>query len=414
MKLNQFLKLFLFLAIGIMTFTSCEDDGTGGTGGTGNGPNVSFDSNSGQDLTINPAEVFTIRVNATKGDTDLKTVTVFEDGTAISFDRLTFNGDAASANPRLLFGDEKTSFTYDIGITAHSDVSGKVYAVEVSDEGNLKKSVSLVVTTNATPPTLTYNGPATFDAAANSAVSLNVVATAGSGKIATIAVYENGVLIADPTRLDIAGNAFDANPYALPEALQAGFDDNLILRTGMAFGPTIYIIEVTDEFGGIAIQEITINIGTPLDDTLTGVLFNKSGPVGTGGLDLDAAVGTGSASMLAEIRDEGNVSTTSTNWKKQVAGVNGSEMRYVVKGQNGVSEDFTFDGVSFKDQVTQLFDAGVPFTATNSAGESVSNVVVVGDIFSVKNGDKYYLLQVTAVTETTNDNMDSYTMSIKK
>ncbi len=415
MKINQFLKSIMFLAIGAMVFTSCTDDGTGGTG-TG-GPSITFSATSGQDLTVNPNEVFTVRVNASKGDSPLKSLKVLEGGSNVAFSRLTINGTAASSNPLLLFNDDKTSLTYDITIKAHSDVSAKTYAIEVGDEANATKSVSIVVTTNATPPTLTYNGPASFTAAPNSKVSLSFVAVKGSGKISTIAVYENETLIANATRLEIGSNVFSANPYPLPTTLQTGFDTKVLVKTGATPGANKYKVEITDEFGNTASQEMTISLGQPLDASLVGILFNKSGPAGKGGLDLDNGMSTGTGATTgieAEIKDEGNVSATSTTWKKQVSGINGSEVRYIIKGQGAASENFAFADVAFKEQIVDLYEGGTLFTATNAAGEKISNVVNVGDIFSVKSGSKYYLLEVTLITNTTNDNLDSYTLNIKK
>ena len=298
MKIRDFLKLAMFFALGAVFFTSCEDDPIVDP----LGPSVTFGLNSGADLDVMRGETFTITVNATSGDVDLNTVSIYEDGTLISFDRLTINGDPAAANPILLFGADKSDLTYDIGIVAHEDAATKVYSVEVADESGLSGSVAINVT-----------------------VSFEL-----------------------------------------------------------------------------------------LDATCVGVLFNRSGPVGTGGLDLDECLGTGSTSDLAEIRDEGNVATTSQEWKKQIAGVNGAVVKYVVPGQNGVAEDFTFESVEFKDQIATLFANGVDFTATNSDGELVSNVVEVGNYFVVSKDGINYLLEVTEITETNNDNADSYTMNVKK
>jgi hypothetical protein len=301
MKIRNFLNLFLFLAIGVLTFTSCEDDGTGT--GTETGPSISFGIGSGEDLAINTGEIFTVRVTAEKGTNEMNSLSIFEDGALVSFDRLTINGTAAAANAILLVGADRTSLTWDIDIMAQSDESTNVYTIEVNDQTNTRS------------------------------VSLNVTTT-------------------DPR--------------------------------------------------------------IPIDTPLMGVLMNKSGPTGTGGLDLDEGLGTGSASTLAEIRDEGNVSMTSQDWKKQVAGVNSSEMKYIIPNQNGVPEGFTFGSVEYKDEILSLYGNGVDFTATNSDGDLVSNVVTTGDLFIVKNADNYYLLEVAEISETGGDNADFYSINIKK
>jgi hypothetical protein len=409
MKFNILIKSFLFLAIGVLTFTSCEDDGTGtGT----NGPSITFSTGSGDDLNIKPAELFTVRVNASKGESPLNTIEVKEDGTKIDASRLQINSTAAASNPILLFGDDKTSFTYDVTILSHSDVSTKTYSIQVMSEDNKTASVSLNVATDAAPPILSYLGSAVLDISPSSLFSVNLIGAVGSGLISTIAIYQDDVLMTDVSGFCFDGVVVDGNPYTLPAAYNNGFDAKYKFRTPATSGVYVYKIEIADEFGNTSSQSFTVNVGEPLEATLIGVLLNKSGPAGNGGLDLDNGTSVGSAD--GHIKDEGNVNSTSQEWKKQISGANGSIMKYVVSGQNGVSEDFTFESVSFKNEIVTLYDSGVDFTATNSGGEKVSNVVNVGDFFAVLFGDQYYLLEVTAIEETANNNLDSYTFNIKK
>lgn len=414
MKLNQVLKSFLIFALGIIVFTSCDPEGTGG--GTGSeGPSITFGTGSGTDLTVMPQEVFTVRVNASEGNTTLKTVTVYDDGAAIDFSRLTVNSTAAAANPILLFGTDKNSFTYDLGITAHSDVSSKIYAVEVEDDNGAKKSVSITVTTESTPPTLLYENQATtFDAGTSQLVSLTMKAETGSGSLSTIAVYEEGVLIADATDLEVAGTDFDANPFTLPEALQTGFEGMIIFRSSAEPGTKVYKVVITDEFGNTAEQEVTLNLGTRVE-AIMGALLNSAGPSGTGGVDLDNGMSTGSGDGEAELRDLGidNSLPNAENWIQRVAGVDGATVKYIQAGMNGVSEDFMFSNISFTEQVVSLHDSGIDFTEM-VGGSLASNVIQIGDILSVKDGDNYYLVEVENVTVTVDDNTDQYTINIKK
>jgi len=90
-------------------------------------------------------------------------------------------------------------------------------------------------------------------------------------------------------------------------------------------GSYVYTITVTDEFGLESNVEFTVNVvaATPLE-VLNGVLFNAGGPAGTGGLDMDNGMSTGSTDEAAEIKDQGIdvVERAGTNYAFQVAEVN--------------------------------------------------------------------------------------------
>ena len=408
MKNNNFLKLFLFLAVGIFTFTSCEDDGSG-TGTGANGPTVTFGLGSGDDLTIAPGETFSITVNAQKGDANLKTVKITEGSTTVDLSRLKVNGTDASANPILILVDtEKTSLTYVIDIVAHSDVSTKVYAVEVTDENNRSKSVSLNVSTTATPPSLSYNGPASFNGAPGSLQSVKLTATKGGGKLATIAIYEGANLVTNLNGAEINGTSMTENPFTLPASLQDGFTDAmLVFRVGNLTAPTEYRVVVTDEFGGSSEATFTVNPGTPVE-TIMGALLNQAGPSGTGGLDLDTGEGTGSMNAAAEIRDQGIdlALPAASNWKQQISGVNGSSLKRITAGQDGVSENFTFDGVQTKEEVAALAGQGAAVT--------VSSKLSGGEVFAVTNNGRFYLIRIASVNVTVDNNNDQYNIDIKK
>ena len=150
-------------------------------------------------------------------------------------------------------------------------------------------------------------------------------------------------------------------------------------------------------------------------DVLKGVLLNQGGPVGTGGLDLDNGVKTGSMDPLAELRDEGIDlgAPVASNWLQQISGVNSTEVKYIKKGANGISENFSFDAIKYKEEIAGLWGNGTPFTAKIGTRD-VSNKVAKGDIFIAKKGSNYYLLNVVDVKVTNNDNADSYEFDIKK
>lgn len=293
MKLSLNLRLAgLFLAI-VALFSSCTDDGTG-TAGPSLDLGVGANYVTG-DVEVVPGAVIQVNLKAAKGDSDLKVLTVKEDGVNVALDRITIGGVAANANPTLLFNNDKTSFDYVVGVLVHGSLGAKTYSFEVLDE--------------------------------------------------------NGSLASRSFKVTVAGTLVTA---------------------------------------------------------LTGVLLNQAGPQGTGGLNLLTGVGTGSMDASAHIKDEGidiGAPNNATNWIQKIRGVNGSELKYIVKGQNGVSESYTFGGITIQEEILDLWDKGTAFT--------VSNVMKVGDNIIVKNGNNYFLLEVKEVNITPNDNADNYKFDIK-
>lgn len=188
-----------------------------------------------------------------------------------------------------------------------------------------------------------------------------------------------------------------------------------------------YTFTVEDDAGEKASVSFDITVvappGTALDMELSGVLFNQAGPAGTGGLDLDTGDGTGSVNAAAEIRDLGidcNIDPANAeNWRGQIGSVNGTDMKLVdVAAQ---PEGFSFENVKTKEAIVASYDTGIVLadgvstsaTCVETAVTDVSAPVSVGDLFVVKKGDVYYMLQVDEVNKVSGSNGDNYVLSIK-
>ncbi|TXB61901.1 hypothetical protein [Phaeodactylibacter luteus] len=186
-----------------------------------------------------------------------------------------------------------------------------------------------------------------------------------------------------------------------------------------------FSFQIEDEAGEVSVTSIDVSVvdpTTPLDMTLTGVLFNQAGPTGTGGLNLDNGEGTGSADAEAEIRDLGldcTVPAPGLNWRRQIGTVNGADMVAVDLTQ---VENFTFDNVTNKEQIIGAYDTGIALsdgvsvncaTSNETAVTDVSDELTVGDLFVVLSNGTYYLIRIDAIDETDSNNNDSYELSIK-
>lgn len=416
-----FRNLFVF-AVFAMALQSCQD----GTIDPGvQNPSVSFGVGTdlvSADATVGVGQDFKVNLKGSKGDNPLKSITVQEAGTKIDLARVTYSG-GVSGNPLSLSGANASAFDLTVQIKAHTDISTKLYSFVVADDQGNVTTKSISITTVGNPPTIvepSVDQMVTVKPDGLFAATFKVAK--GSGKISKIEVLINDVVSTDLSRLfyNDLQTPYSSNPLNVPAADQESFNKELLFRAPSAIGSYTYTVKFIDEYGQVSARKINVSVGTPVT-TLEGILLNQSGEAGQGGLDLDTGAGTGTVasnptSANAEIRDEGIVNLqTDQTWKQQISGMNGSVIKYIIKGQNGVSESFSFDQVTSSEQIAALYSNGVNFTAKSTDNlRDVSNKVNMNDLFVVKNGDKYYLLVVKNIKVTTADNKDSYTFDVKK
>lgn len=246
-----------------------------------------------------------------------------------------------------------------------------------------------------------------------------VNALAGTNDLETLTVLEDGANV-PADRLSFRD--LDANTAVLAQnpILLIGYESKLLWEIGINpqddYSTKTYTIEVTDTDGNtvsVSIDITTFDPGTPITNTLEGVLLNQAGPAGTGALDLDAGIGTGTTTgnfTISEIRDWGidQGLPNDENWLRQIGPINNTTVRYA----GGLPGDFEFADITTKEEIEGYFDAG---SALPNDGGTKSDPVAVGDYFVVKSADgaKYYFLEVIEVNVTANDNADNYKFNIK-
>ena len=428
MKQLSFLSKLLFIALIASMVTSCEDPGTGG-GGTFELPPV-VDLESGTDLVTSfaeiPAEdVFKVSIKADQGDNLMSTLAVLEDGIEVDASRINLNGAGfgAFSNPYTFANSsEQASFAATIDIVSQSDASTRTYTFRVTDtKGNTDETTVDIATTIFTGPlsiSFTQMAPFTFQDFSidqQATVKFQINASKGGAKMESLSVLEDGVAIADLTRLrystiDDLGNAFnfDANPIGLLGDDQDAFSWIIWLGTHADNATKNYTFRVTDADGtteDVSIN-ITVNTGTPIVSDLVGKLLkNSGGPSGTGGIDLMTGDDLGSSDPLSDLRDQGIDITqpTASNWIRKVAPVNGSILKTP-------GADFPFTGISaiqYTEEISDAFDGGTVITE--------SSLVLIGDVFLIQDADgNIYAVEVTDVVETSGDNDDYYQLAIKR
>ncbi len=245
--------------------------------------------------------------------------------------------------------------------------------------------------------------------------SVQLAAVQGDVAMNDLRIQEDGSAIPFD-RISVEGSPASANPILLVNSDRESFTFDIEITTSDEAKTAEYTFLVMDENNESATATVTVTtLGTAVD-TLMGVLLNAAGPQGTGGLDLDEGIGTGSTDTIAEIKDEGIDLDLplDQNWKRQISGTNGAIVKYLSPGENGLSESFAFENISTKEVIRELFDGnGIDFTQVNQDSELVSDPVTVGDVFVVQREEKHYLIRIAEITETVDDNNDSYLIDIK-
>lgn len=276
------------------------------------------------------------------------------------------------------------------------------------------------------PPIIKFNDILGYitsdsDVTLGGSFSVSISGVKGKNPMKSITVDEDGTKIDISTnRITFISSVGGANPALLLLENKNSFDYKVTIEAHKTLGIKTYNFKVADDAGEVSTISLKINVVGSSVNMLEGILLNQSGPAGQGALDLDTGASTGSADVTAEIRDEGvvNIQNDGT-WKQQISGINGSEIKYIKKGQSGISETFSFDNIKFKEEISPLWANGIAFNEKSTDGlRDVSAKVALGDIFIVKNGEKYYLLTVKNIKitpETTGEdrNKDSYTFDVK-
>ncbi len=421
MKQLTFFSKFFVLALALSFWTSCDpDDGTGGGGGFVLGPTVELKSGAdliSSDATVDPDAIFKVNVSVSKGDNDMTTFTVLEDGIAIDASRLNYNGAGAGSlsNPYSLTAAEAAFFDTNIEIAAQS--SGDVtYTFRMSDSAGESDETSITISVTSIPITFGFeaaNGGISADATLDSPGNFKVelVATKGGSPLSTLTVLEDGVEV-DATRVKFGtdndfnlASDFFSNPLDLVNDEKDGFDW-FVWVDSHTDGTKAYTFRLADESGSS--EDLTLNIsiavGTPVAELSGKLLLNSAGPVGTGGINLLTGDGTGSGvGDGGHIKDEGiDLSQpVAQNWKKQISGVGNNIIR--TPGVDFPVDDFA--AVQFSEEIQVAFDNGDDTTIAD---------VAVGDRFLVQLiSGEYVLVLVTNINETTDNNDDYYELSIK-
>jgi len=408
------LSNLLLAVVFLFALTSCEPEPVINPIATP--PRADFAFENGflsSDATITGNELIRVKLSANQGDSPMESVEFLENGVRISdFSRITINGAAATSAAVLLSGDEKSSLIWEIEILPHSEGIAD-YSFVITDEANETTSLGLAITVENLPPTLSAtNGTTDLQAAFGMLTTLNLMAAPGdaSSTLVSLSIFENDVLATGTNRF-FFGGIMAADEFEGTKTLEGddinGFTKELFLR--VASIDTLIqnlTVVITDSNGQEASLDVTLKAQSDLDGNFLGVLLNKSGPDGQGGLDLDTGNGgINSTDPDAEIKDEGNVSSTNQEWQQKISSTGVNQLGMVTA--NLFPENIGFDDIVSKEQVANI--------AQQTTQIATSEKVAVGDMFAVYNPtlDRFYLIRVSDINVTDDDNKDGYTFDIK-
>lgn len=400
------LKHFILpILLGILVFTACNEDN--GIINNPGDPSVSVIDSS--PFPFPPGDTAFFSLSASAGDAELNSVEILANGVQVAISDLLVNGAGASANPYLLFNADRDAFTHNIAILTDIEAGETVeYEFLVTDADGQSASKYATITGDASaanPPYFDLNGEVSQS---DELLLIPVIGESGNNDLATLTVYEDGVLV-QPGRISLgAMTVWSENPYTLPASLENGFDDDLIIELPATTNQYNYTLVLTDTEGLSDTISFTayLEIGTPVT-TVSGTLTlaNASGPAGQGGINLLTGAQTNSGSSEAHLKDLGVDLDlpVDQNWVQRVAPGAATTTLKKLSGS-------PFDGIAYTEEIQTLFESSSDIVSSTGTNEKV----VAGDQFVlVTNAGDYIAVSVDDVVITSDDNTDHYVLSIK-
>ncbi len=392
------------LPVFLLTFllASCAEDDGPGPGNVLPSSNITTLTST----TISANGSFSVTLSALEGDSPLNTLTILKDASTVSEADITIDGSVAAANPILLFGGDKTSFTYTIDIQTDLGAGeSATYSFIIDADNNDNTSESVVISVDNTPPVLDVTGGVSDYLAEPAAlITIPLDAMQGSSALSTLHVYQNDSTVA-ADRISFGATIWTDNPRILTGGEENGFMQDLVLEAQMNEDTSRYMIILEDLSGQsdtVAFYVVVEDPGTPVDSIKTNLmLLNAGGPVGQGGVNLITGESTGSNDADAHLVDEGidTDEPNATNWLQKISAGNATETLKLATGAD-------YDNTSKKEEIEAIFNAGTDVTT--------SDKLVGGEIFVLKTlTGAFVLVRIDAVNVTVDDNTDSYTISAK-
>ncbi|MEO6191154.1 MAG: hypothetical protein ABIO44_13140 [Saprospiraceae bacterium] len=264
------------------------------------------------------------------------------------------------------------------------------------------------------PPTIVFVPGGSFITAdasgisGGSTITTRIKATKGSSDLNILRILwrRNGQTedsTVDATNLKINGLTANSNPLLiLASSDLAGFTYTVSFPASSAADTITYYFQVEDKNK----EKATVSFKIYTDENRISILldkklYNKDGPAGFGGIDLQTGNSTGSTDLSAELKDEGN---GPLEWMMQFSARNPVEttIRLVLAGTN-------FTDLNSKTDIVDAYDNG---NMTTTASPSI------GSTYIVKSGIFYFAINIkdlyVQMGTGTGKNGDYFLMDIKQ
>ncbi len=418
MRIPSFARLILLVLPLSFLFSGCtKDDQVAETPPTLGVSSVQpIDLNN---ILVSVGSTIQLKISGSKGSKSLQSLAIKEAGVLLPPIRLKQGGNPVSSNPVLV---DATAFDLTFDLIAHADASKKVYDIILSDTNGVSTTKTIVITClNAAPVLREPEEDVSVIRSPGSIVGTIFKVVKGTSDLKSITILLDGKVPSDLSGIFLGQlqTPVATNIITLSGNDTQGLNKELFIKTPTTIGTYVYTIRFQDTNGLEASRKIQITVGSPVI-SLTGILANAAGSSTVGGLDLDSGASTSilasnPTSSTAEIRDEGLVNPPADKtWRQQISGINGTEVKSLVPGTNGMPAGFTFESILYKEEISLLWAKGVNFTEKSADGaRNISGKIKTGDLFLVKSPSKYYLMKTSEIKPTAADEKDQFLFSIK-
>lgn len=355
---------------------------------------------------------FIVQIDGEKGDFGMISLAIKEDTTLLDASRIKIGNETVS-NPYTLPDIDVDGFLYDIEITPPTEARDEiVYSFEVTDSSGIVGELDIKIqTVGALNPSLTYSGPSEVAIPISGELFVDLEAKSSCIELASISFYKDSALL-EPGSVLIGDNPVDENPIILDGSDAKYYSEFFTIGLGVEPSNNVYYAILEDVSGKSDTVTVSVRTGT-LTSYQSGKLYNATDEEGRGkGLDLDDGLDAQDLrgmEELLEIQDIG-VDTLSSDsissqvvWLQQFRGINGTVVKRIERGRNGIGEDFEYFDAELREDIADVFDRGVPFEEQDANGNLISGEVSSNDLFVAKRDDMYYIFRVTRINEETFD-----------
>lgn len=287
-KIQLRISTFVLLIVAFFGFHSCTEDGGIDSGGPLDplAPFIQFLDESGGivgDAEVLAGEDFRVKLDVQRGDNDLKSLSIREDGDLVATTRMEFNsGFTTVQNPYLVTGADVDGFEIIIDLDAHND-GVRTYSFIVEDDAGETDQISVDVSigTVSQPVDSTYTmillnnadgqSPGALDLDVPEAVSSSSsdAEIRDQGIDLNMALAENWIQRIEPVNGATLAMVNDANvdfdAIATKEEVKALYDneDEVAETPQLAIGDIFVVRSGTDYFL-LVVREIIL---TPDDNS---------------------------------------------------------------------------------------------------------------------------------------------------